>query len=109
MDQYSGKINDLDIAVRQQLSSWFPVEFADDILKTWELKGVYDIKSAQPSQFGGSSPANVNGGKDCSFFRDEELPSGIFVCGDHMATATLNGVLESEINTGKAGSSLMNK
>mmetsp|Transcript_2492 Transcript_2492/g.3511 ORF Transcript_2492/g.3511 Transcript_2492/m.3511 type:complete len:537 (-) Transcript_2492:122-1732(-) len=105
MDLYAGKMDELDTTVRKQLSTWFPPEFSDDILNKWELKGMYNIQSAQPAQFGGVSPANANGGKDCSVFRKAELPSGLFVCGDHMATATLNGAFESGINAGKAAAS----
>ena len=39
--------------------------------------------------------ANIHGGRDCSTFR------GV-ACGDHMATSTLNGALESEVNAGDA-------
>ena len=43
----------------------------------------------------------MNGGRGCDKFRDLELPKGLIVCGDHMATATLNGALESGLNAGK--------
>ena len=109
MDLYEGNLDDLDKAVRKQISSWFPSEFSDDILNGWVLKESYSIKSAQPAQYGGISPANVNGGKDCSSFRESSLPSGVFVCGDHMATATLNGALESGVNAGKSVASFLEK
>lgn len=106
MDYYDGRVDDLDAAVRKQLTSWFPSEFSDDILNKWELKGSYDIKNAQPAQFNGPTPANVNGGRGTTFFRDQPLPKGVFVCGDHMATATLNGALESGVNAGEAAASV---
>jgi predicted NAD/FAD-dependent oxidoreductase len=31
----------------------------------------------------------------------KELPEGILVCGDHMATATLNGAFESGVSAGQ--------
>lgn len=60
------------------------------------------IPNAQPAQYKGPFPASVNGGRPSNTFRNKELPTGIFVCGDHMATATLNGALESGVNAGKA-------
>lgn len=105
MDKYNGDIAKLDETVRKQLVSWFPKEFTDDILNSWKLAGSYDIQSAQPSQLGGPSPASVTGGRDNSLFRDQKLPNGLFVCGDHMATATLNGALESGVKAGQAAAS----
>jgi len=51
----------------------------------------------------------INGGRPCNTFRDEELPEGVLVCGDHMATATLNGALESGANAGKFAASILAK
>lgn len=99
MDLYQGNEDELDAAVRRQLATWFPT-FKDDILNAWELKRVYDIRNAQPSQLGGPQAANVNRGRDSSRYRGKALPSGAYVCGDHMATATLNGALESGVNAG---------
>lgn len=59
------------------------------------------IPKAQPSQYKGPFPASINGGRPCNTFRGKELPAGLFVCGDHMATATLNGAVESGVNAGK--------
>ena len=33
-------------------------------------------------------------------FYGKELPNGLYVCGDHMATATLNGAVESGVSAG---------
>ena len=44
--------------------------------------------------------ANVTRGRDSGRYRGKALPSGAYVCGDHMATATLNGALESGVNAG---------
>jgi phytoene dehydrogenase-like protein len=101
MDVYKDRDEELDKAVRKQLGSWFP-DYKNDILEKWQLKKIYSIKNAQPSQLGGPFPANVSGGRDCNIFRDEVLPEGFFICGDHMATATLNGALESGFSAGKA-------
>jgi len=104
MEMYKGRENDLDVAVRNQLSSWFPEQKAD-ILETWDLKKIYYIPNAQPGQFKGTFPANVNGGRESDSYRDKKLPKGLVICGDHMATATLNGALESGVNAGKKAAS----
>ncbi|GKZ00105.1 hypothetical protein MPSEU_000963900 [Mayamaea pseudoterrestris] len=103
MDAYRNADAALDSAVREQLATWFPY-YERDILYKWELKGMYDIPNAQPGQWKGPFPANVHGGRDCTKYRGKELPSGLFVCGDHMATATLNGALESGLAAGVAAS-----
>ena len=100
IEQYRGQAKELEKAVREELGTWFP-ERAVDIKEKWELKGFYYIPNAQPAQFGGPFPANVNGGRDCTMYRGKKLPEGLVVCGDHMATATLNGALESGLNAGK--------
>lgn len=101
MDIYQDRHDELDLSVRRQLATWFP-GLAKDIMEKWVLKKIYDIKNAQPSQLSGPFPANVNGGRDCDTFRSKKLPPGLFMCGDHMATASLNGALESGLKAGKA-------
>jgi protoporphyrinogen oxidase len=103
LEFYEGKDAELDRAVRKQLSSWFP-SVATDIATKWTLRKIYRIPVAQPSQLYGPAPASVHGGRVCSQFRGKKLPHGLFVCGDHMATATLNGALESGENAGNAAS-----
>jgi phytoene dehydrogenase-like protein len=100
MEAYKGRYKELDEVVRKELCDWFPFE-KDDIINSWELKGTYYIRNAQPAQLSGPIAANINGGRDCNLFAGTKLPPGIVVCGDHMATATLNGALESGINAGK--------
>jgi hypothetical protein len=58
------------------------------------------IPKAQPSQFKGPSPASINGGRPNNQYRGKELPKGLLICGDHMATATLNGAVESGVSAG---------
>ena len=101
MDLYKGRDDDLDIAVRRQLRAWFP-ECNTRKSGAWKLLRMYSIPNAQPAQLGGPMAANVNGGRDATVFRGTTLPTGMYVCGDHMATATLNGALESGVNAGKA-------
>ena len=58
------------------------------------------IPKAQPSQYNGPFPASFNGGRSSTNFYGKELPKGFFVCGDHMATATLNGAVEAGVRAG---------
>lgn len=101
MKSFIGRENELDLAVRRQLSRWFPAH-ETDIMTEWQLKKIYYIPNAQPDQFSTSFPASVHGGRNCNEFQGVELPHGLFVCGDHVATSTLNGALESGWNAGKA-------
>jgi hypothetical protein len=111
---HENDVDSLDASVRRQLASWFP-DYENDIIDAgkWMRKGSYVIDNAQPAnyhQWGVVDHhdddvvicANVNGGRDCSTFRGITLPRGIYVCGDHMATSTLNGALESGVNAGDA-------
>ena len=99
MREYNGNEEGLDKLVRKQLSTWWP-EYKDDITcnEKWNLEKTYYIKQAQPGQLTGPVPANVHGGRESSQLRGLDLPKGIYVCGDFMATATLNGAIESGIN-----------
>ena len=103
MNQYDRDYEALDADVRRQLAIWFS-DSANDIMdkSIWIQKGLYIIHDAQPSHFNESDCANVHGGRDSRMFRGEELPDGIFVCGDYMATSTFNGALESGVNAGRA-------
>ena len=93
----------LDAAVRRQLSTWFP-EYEQDIMDNmkWIRKGVYTIKNAQPAHYGNEESANIHGGRVSSKFKGVDLPKGVFICGDHMATSTFNGALESGVNAGES-------
>mmetsp|Transcript_25573 Transcript_25573/g.60459 ORF Transcript_25573/g.60459 Transcript_25573/m.60459 type:complete len:666 (-) Transcript_25573:99-2096(-) len=106
MDIYKDRPEELDAAVRHQLGSWFP-NIKKDIREEWELKKIFYIPKAQPSQLTGPSPANQNGGRPSNIFRGKELPKGVLVCGDHQATATLNGAVESGVNAGTDASKLV--
>ena len=100
MQEYEGEHNELDLRIRRQLSEWWP-DFSSQIMNEWKLEKIYNIKKAQPRQYGGPQPANVNGGRDPSEYFGQKLPHGVFVCGDHMATSTLNGAIESGRNAAK--------
>lgn len=99
MDRYMNKPDELDQAVRRQLGTWF-VDQKSDIMDKWDLKKIFYIPKAQPSQLNGPSPASTNGSRSSSKFYGKDLPSGFHVCGDHMATATLNGAVESGVLAG---------
>ncbi|KAG7362728.1 oxidoreductase, FAD-binding [Nitzschia inconspicua] len=107
MKLYVDRPQDLDKAVRSQLATWFQDQ-ADDINNKWELKKIFYIPKAQPSQYKGPFPASVNGGRPSNQYRGKDLPRGLFVCGDHMATATLNGAVESGVAAGIAAASAAN-
>jgi len=98
-----GANNKLDDDVREQLTRWFPHHAVD----RWVLLDRLVVTNAQPSQLGGPSPANWNGGRDCTKFWGRDLPEGLYVCGDHMATASLNGAIESGVNAGKVASAFI--
>lgn len=106
MSLFEGKDSELDSTVRKQLSTWFP-DHRDNIMNNWKLERIYKIENAQPAQFSGPIPANANGGRPCDLFSNLQLPQGLFVCGDHVATATLNGALESGVNAGNAAKALL--
>lgn len=99
MMTYKNRPDELDKAVRRQLGSWF-TDQKDDIMKRWKLKKIFYIPKAQPSQYNGPFPASFNGSRSSTNFYGKELPNGLFVCGDHMATATLNGAIESGVKAG---------
>ena len=97
MIQSINKEDELDATICKQLGEWFP-EQREDIKECWNLKRIYQINNAQPSQYKSAFPANVNGGRSVNEFLGTPLPNNIKVCGDFMATATFNGALESGIN-----------
>eukprot|EP00594_Rhizosolenia_setigera_P019566 CAMPEP_0178962766 /NCGR_PEP_ID=MMETSP0789-20121207/14573_1 /TAXON_ID=3005 /ORGANISM="Rhizosolenia setigera, Strain CCMP 1694" /LENGTH=439 /DNA_ID=CAMNT_0020647005 /DNA_START=233 /DNA_END=1552 /DNA_ORIENTATION=- len=88
----------LDNAVRAHLKEFFP-DHAKNI-DDWKFLAQYVIPNAQPRQLGGPQPANVYRYRSCCEYRGISLPHGIFICGDHMSTPTLNGALESGYNAG---------
>lgn len=101
MESFRGRDAELDAAVRNQLSTWFP-EHKESVLEKWKLERIYSVPNAQPAQLNGPLPAHENLGRPCNTYRYATLPEGLYVCGDHVATATLNGALESGVNAGKA-------
>lgn len=108
--EHGGDDASLDASVRNQLSTWFP-QYASDILDEtiWVQKGLYNISNAQHAHFNEYGCASVHGGRDSSTLRGVTLPKGVFVCGDHMATSTFNGALESGVNAGTAVSDFVGR
>ncbi|GLC46739.1 hypothetical protein PLESTB_001358300 [Pleodorina starrii] len=70
----------LEAEVRQQLSGWFG---AGEVA-SWSHLRTYRIPFAQPNQ---APPTN--------FSRPVALGGGVFVCGDHRDSATLDGAIRS--------------
>lgn len=70
----------LEKDVHQQLKSWFGAE-----IDAWQLLRRYDIVRAIPSQVPGSLQSPT----------PPKLSSGIFICGDHCQSASIQGALLS--------------
>jgi len=72
----------LEAAVREQLSGWFG---AGEV-ERWRFLRRYDVAYAQPAQW----PPRPQG-----FERPKRRGGGVYVCGDHTSTPTLNGAIAS--------------
>ncbi|RVX02538.1 hypothetical protein CK203_031112 [Vitis vinifera] len=71
---------DLTAQVVGELSDWF----GESIVGSWEHLRTYRVGFAQPNQ---SPPTNL--------VKDPRIGSGIYVCGDHVTSATFDGALVS--------------
>eukprot|EP00466_Bigelowiella_natans_P020727 jgi/Bigna1/139612/aug1.51_g14320 len=78
---------ELEPAVKNQLSEWFGKAEVDK----WSLLKTYQISGAQPGQ----RPPN-------NFEKDAKICEGIYCCGDHMDTPTLNGAIRSGVKAADA-------
>jgi phytoene dehydrogenase-like protein len=76
----------LEKEVRAQLEEWYGAD-----VKTWRRLRTYRIDHALPKQ---NPPTSLVDNK-------YEVMPGIFVCGDHMSTASINGALESGRKVGE--------
>lgn len=72
--------NALEKAVRSQLEEWFGRD-----VKGWHRLRTYRIDNALPKQ---NPPTSFVENKN-------EVRPGVYVCGDHMSTGSLNGALQS--------------
>lgn len=72
--------DDLTIQVVHELSDWF----GGSMVGSWKHLRTYRIKFAQPNQ---SPPLDSK--------RDFRVKSGVYVCGDHVTSATFDGALVS--------------
>ncbi|KAK9815902.1 hypothetical protein WJX72_011660 [[Myrmecia] bisecta] len=70
----------LESQVKQELGAWF----GQPAVASWQLLRIYRIPFAQPSQ---APPTNLQ--------RPVQLGNGLYVCGDHRDSATLDGALKS--------------
>ncbi|CAM9150628.1 unnamed protein product, partial [Sphacelaria rigidula] len=94
---------DLESRVRSHLSEWFDSQKgADEVGKEdtvpvseWRHLRTYRVPYAQPAQ----TPPVGDGG---FYGRDVEVMDGIFVCGDHRATPTLDGAMRSGVLAAEA-------
>lgn len=68
-----------EVVVKSQLSQWF----GKDVVDEWDILKVYSIDHAQSAQ---EPPV---------FSHDTQVSEGLFVCGDHRNTPTVNGALVS--------------
>ena len=66
---------------KDQLAGWFGKE-----VHAWRFLKSYRIKHSQPGQ----TPPN-----GAVFEKDPRVSEGIYCCGDHVNTATLNGAMDS--------------
>ncbi len=69
-------------AVTSQLSEWY----GEDVVKSWRHLRTYDIPHGQPDQ---------SGGKLDEVMREVRVNEGLFVCGDHRETASIEGAMHS--------------
>jgi phytoene dehydrogenase-like protein len=71
----------LEAAVRAELGGWFGRECVSE----WRHLRTYRVPYAQPAQTGASG----------TFTRPARLANGLYRCGDHTSSPTLNGAMES--------------
>jgi phytoene dehydrogenase-like protein len=90
---------ELERQIKIQLSSWF--DPAADVEARWRLLRTYRIAHAQPGQMFGPATTRPRGAPFEHVPEIEGL-NGVFCCGDHWATPTLNGALESGRAAAKA-------
>lgn len=79
-DELSQSNGELETAVRSQMSRWY----GKDEVASWKYLKTYRIPHSQ-------TPQNP----DFSFDRDVTVDGGLFVCGDHRRTPTVNGAIAS--------------
>jgi len=84
----SGDEQHLEDSVRRQLRNWYGQQ-----VDRWRHLKTYNIDYALPRQSPPFSPKRES---------SPALPSGLFVCGDHCDTGSINGALESGCTTARA-------
>jgi phytoene dehydrogenase-like protein len=90
---------ELEAAVRRQMTEWF----GEPEVSAWTVVRTYRIPHSQPAQ-GASIDYS-----DTSAARVADFPNaGVFVCGDHTATPTINGALESGRRAAEAALAYLN-
>lgn len=77
-----GAQESLEAQAREELGEWF----GRDEVAEWKLLRIYTCPYSQPAQI----PPNAQ-----DFARSAEAAPGLFICGDHRDTPTLNGAILS--------------
>ena len=77
----------LEKKTRDELSAWW-----GDSAYEWKLLRIYRVPYAQPAQM---VPYDFVG-------KSIEVAKGVYCCGDHRGTATLNGAIDSGLRTAEA-------
>mmetsp|Transcript_30240 Transcript_30240/g.96459 ORF Transcript_30240/g.96459 Transcript_30240/m.96459 type:complete len:522 (-) Transcript_30240:191-1756(-) len=77
-----GAAESLERRVRDEMTVWF----GEEEIEKWEFLALYTFPYAQPAQ----TPPN-----DFGFSKSSAVADGIYVCGDHRDTPTLNGAILS--------------
>jgi hypothetical protein len=78
----------LDLRAREQLTAWF-----GPVVASWRLLRVYGIRHALPDQ---------SAGKLDPWQRPVRLRPGLYVCGDHRDSGTIDGAMTSGFRAAQA-------
>lgn len=92
-DEVSKSVEELETDVRQQMGRWF----GESEVSLWRFLKMYRIPHSQTPQ----SP-------HFSFDQDVHVGDGLFVCGDHRDTPTVNGAIRSGRQAALAALSFLN-
>jgi len=79
--EWQGEAAELPEAVRCQAAGWF-----DDACRSWRHLATVDVKHALPDESPAARRLRTATGR---------LAPGLFLCGDHCTTASINGALAS--------------
>lgn len=89
-----GDTDSVERAAREQLARWFDSSSAGGV-DEWELLKVHEIRKALPGQF--VEEGGMGAGRDGYAIAD-----GVFVAGDHVTNASIDGAIASGVGCGEA-------